>query len=74
MSASYPNGQVVGNVSKETTRCELIRVQGKDETTKRMATINFSAGHVNAVEFCTSMYNMPELDTLLEAFKTAKGI
>lgn len=74
VAASYPTGEVVCNISKETTRKELISVEGIDETLKRMNTINFSAGHVNAVEFCTSMFGMPELDTLLAAYSAQNNI
>lgn len=68
VSAAYPTNEIVANISKETTRKELISVQGVDEVTKRMNAINFSAGHVNAIEFCTSMLNMPMLDALLDDF------
>jgi hypothetical protein len=61
VSAAYPTNELVFNVSRETTSKELICVAGIDEFTQRMQTINFSAGHVNAVEFCTKMLDMPSL-------------
>ncbi len=64
-----PNGGVVFNISKETTKKEIVSVEGVDETTKRMCTINLSAGHVNAVEICTNLLGMPSLDQMLESFK-----
>lgn len=69
VSAAYPTNQIVANISKETTRKELLDVQGVEETPKRMCTIGFSAGHVNALSFCTTMLNMPTLDALLEDFQ-----
>jgi hypothetical protein len=64
VSAAYPtNGQVL-NVSKETTSKELISIDGIDEHTKRMMTINFSGGRTNAVEFATVMYRLPTLPQL----------
>ena len=68
MSVRDPNGGVAINISKETTKKELSSVEGVDEHTKRMCTINLSAGHVNAVEICTNLLGMPSLDQMLEAF------
>ena len=68
ISGAYPSNELVCNVSKQTTSKELIEIKGIDEITQRMQTINFSGGHTNAVEFCTKMYGMPTLDTLLDAF------
>lgn len=63
-----PNGGVALNISKETTKKEVISVENVDEQTRRMCTINLSAGHVNAIEICTNMLGMPSLDEMLEAF------
>jgi hypothetical protein len=68
VAGSYPNTGVAANISKETTKKELSSVAGVDENTKRMCTINLSAGHVNAVEICTNLLGMPSLDQMLEAF------
>jgi hypothetical protein len=69
VEGSYPSGGIVLNVSKETTKKEIIEIEGVDENTRRMCTINLSAGHVNAVEICTKMLGMPTLDQMLEAFQ-----
>ena len=63
-----PNGGAVFNISKETTRKELVEIEGISEYTRRMQGINLSAGQTNAVEVCVGLFNMPTLDTLLEAF------
>lgn len=70
ISGAYPSNELVENVSKQTTSKEIIEIKGVNETTQRMQTINFSGGHTNAVEFCTKMYGMPTLDTLLDAFNS----
>lgn len=70
VAASYPNGGAVFNISKETTKKEIHRIEGVSELMQRMQGINLSAGHVNAVEYCTGIYGMPQLDQLLEAFET----
>jgi hypothetical protein len=71
VSASYPNGGSVFNVSKETTKAEMCAIESIDEYTQRMQGINLvTAGHVNAVEFCQTMYNFPSLVKLLDEFNT----
>lgn len=69
VSASYPNGGCVFNISKETTSKELLRINGVTEEMRRMQGVNLSAGHTNAVEFCTGMYGLPSMETLLKSFQ-----
>jgi hypothetical protein len=65
VSASYPTGQVVMNISKATTVTEIIRnMDAAIEKRRRMNTINFTSGHVNALEFCEEMSNMPTLEEI----------
>lgn len=70
VSASYPNGGVVFNISKETTSKELISVAGIDDSIVRMQGINLSGGPTNAVEFCTQMYGLPTLEQALGHFQS----
>jgi hypothetical protein len=69
VSASYPNGEDAMNISKETTHREVVDIEGVSEYTRRMQGLNLSAGHVNAVEFCTDLFGMPQLTELLSAFE-----
>lgn len=70
VTASYPNGGATLNISKETTVNEIGRIEGIDEYTQRMQNINLiTAGHVNAVEYCTSMFNFPTMFELLDEFE-----
>lgn len=66
--ASYPWGEVVFNISKETTKKELVSIDGVSEYVRRMQGINLSGGATNSVEFCSAMFGMPSLDKMLEAF------
>lgn len=68
VSAAYPSTEVFLNISKETTFRELSAIRGVSEETKRFATINLSASHVNAVEIAVDIFKAPTLDTLLEEF------
>lgn len=74
VSASYPNGECVFNISKETTKKELISIEGVSEHTRRMQGINLSAGASNAVEFTTGMFKMPTMIQWLEAYRNNEAI
>lgn len=74
VSASYPNGECVFNVSKSTTKKELCRVAGVQEYMQRMQGINLSAGHVNAVEFGQAMFKLPSMEEMLKAFIESEGV
>lgn len=69
MNIKNPNGGSVFNVSKETTKKEMGKINGIDEYTQRMQGINLAtAGHVNAVEYCTAMFNFPTMPEMLREF------
>lgn len=70
MSASYPNGEVVFNISKATTRKELISIDGVSEHQRRMQGINLSGGPTNAAEFCQEIFSAPTFDVLCDRFLT----
>lgn len=74
VSASYPNGECVFNISKGTTKKELCSIQGVSEQLQRAQGINLSAGHTNAVEFVVDLYKAPQMDDWLTAFCKAQGI
>jgi hypothetical protein len=69
VAASYPNGEAVANISKETTAKEIVKIEGIDEYTQRMMGINLSSGATNAVEICTGLFGLPPLALLLEEFE-----
>ena len=66
--SSYPTCTLVANVSKATTRKELIRIQGIDESVFRMQNLNIIFGEVNSLDYCTTMFSMPKPKDLLEQF------
>lgn len=63
VAASYPNGETCFNISKETTVRELCSIEGIDESVFRKQNMGISAGHVNAIDYCSTMLGFP---TLLE--------
>lgn len=68
VEGSYPNGGASLNISKETTKRELLKIEGLDEREIRMGGINLSGGHTNAVEIACSLYKLPTFDVLLSRF------
>lgn len=70
VEGTYPNEEILMNISKETTAQELAKVQGMSEATRRAVGINLSGGHVNAVEIVVKSYGAPTMDQLLAAFQT----
>jgi len=69
ISSSYPSNTVALNVSKATTKTELISVEGKDEFTTRMQGLNLSGGASNSVEFCRRMLDLPDSRALVNMFQ-----
>lgn len=67
VSASYPNTEILMNISKETTWRELSRIRGITEAIQRQTSINLSAAPTNSVEICTNIMKFPTLVELGEA-------
>ncbi|MNU65288.1 hypothetical protein D3C71_545770 [compost metagenome] len=67
--STYPNVQVILNISRETTRRELYKIAGVPDRIQRMQGINITGGHVNAVEVVCSIMKAPNFDMLLEDFQ-----
>jgi hypothetical protein len=69
IEGSYPNGECVFNISKETTSKELISIEGISDEMQRAQAINLSSGKSNAVEIATTLFKLPTFDKLLEEFE-----
>lgn len=68
--SSYPSCTQVANVSKVTTRKEVIKIGDIEEKVFRNANINLISGEVNAVEYSTTMFKAPRLEELLDMYDT----
>lgn len=68
VEGSYPNGELVMNLSKETTYRELSRIEGIPETVQRANGINILGGYVNAAQFCNEIYGLPNFRELEALF------
>ena len=67
-TSSYPSDIIVANVSKETTKREIITIEGIDESVFRLQNINCLGGSVNAVQYCTTMFNFPQPEDVYKYF------
>lgn len=65
---AYPSGEIILNVSKETTAIEVCDIEGVSEEARRRAGINMTGGKTNAIEICNDIMNMPYIDDVLAAF------
>jgi hypothetical protein len=74
ITATYPTGECIANISRETTVCELVAIEGLDDRTQRSVGINLTGGHVNAAEICTRVFKAPTFDVLLSDYLKIKGI
>ena len=67
-TAAYPNGILVMNISKRTTKRELIKIEGIPESLFRMQNLNLVIGETNAIEYCVNMFGFDAPDKLLSTF------
>ena len=68
VSASYPNGEVCYNISKETTKKELLEIKGIPEEIYKYENMLLITGHVDALQWCSSMLGFPKLGELLSLY------
>jgi hypothetical protein len=69
ITQAYPTGEVIMNVSKETTCIELCEIEGVSEEARRRQGINLTGGNTNAIEICNELLNMPYIHDVLDVFK-----
>ena len=66
IEGSYPTSEIILNISKETTRREMCKIEGLDEFTKRNIGLNLTNARGNAVEIACNALSLPSFDQLLE--------
>ena len=71
--SSYPNCTLVANVSKRTTRKEIISIGDIPERVFRMQNLNFIFGLTNASEYTQTMFGFPTFSELNQQFKLHKA-
>lgn len=58
-TSAYPSATEVANISKGTTKREIIAIEGIEEDDFRIANMNIVMGSVNAMEYSIKMFNAP---------------
>lgn len=71
-SSGYPSNTMVCNVSKETTKREIIAIEGFEEIDFKLQNINILSGPVNALEYCQTMFGFPTLDECLAIYLASR--
>lgn len=69
IGSTYPNGEILMNLSKMTTMMEVCRVAGVLPSNQRLLGINLTGGPVNAIEIMTGTMKAPTPWELLEEFQ-----
>lgn len=72
IEGTYPNGEDIMNISKETTYRELHLIRGLTEDERRQVGIDLSGGVSNAVEICTKVLQLPSLSQLGDIYMKHK--
>jgi hypothetical protein len=72
ITSTYPNGEIIMNLSKETTMMELGRIKGIEKDRQRLIGINLTGGPANAIELLTEVTGAPNPVQLLELYKASK--
>ncbi len=65
VEGTYPNEEVLFNISKETTAQELCIIRGVPEIYRRAIGVNLSGGFVNAAEICQQVYQAPSFEDIV---------
>lgn len=70
---AYPSGEIIANISKETTWIELLDIAGIPEESRRRAGINMTGGATNAIEVANDLFGLPDLMEALNKFEKDKA-
>lgn len=65
---AYPTGEIIMNISKETTAIEIKSIQGVSDAARRRSGINLTGGQVNAIEIANELFNKPSIHDVLPVF------
>lgn len=69
--SGYPSNGMAANVSKDTTSRQVLEIMGIEKEEFKLQNINLMFGKVNAIEYCTTMFNFPLPLDLIKELKTA---
>lgn len=73
IGSTYPNGEIIMNLSKMTTMYEVCRIAGVTPSKQRLVGVNLTGGPVNSIEIMTEVMKAPDPFELLELFNRELG-
>lgn len=73
IGSTYPNGEIIMNLSKMTTMYEVCRIAGVTPSKQRLVGVNLTGGPVNSIEIMTEVMKAPDPWDLLDAFEKELG-
>lgn len=73
IGSTYPNGEIIMNLSKMTTMYEVCRIAGVTPSKQRLVGVNLTGGPVNSIEIMTETMKAPDPFELLELFNRELG-
>ncbi|MCY1331291.1 hypothetical protein D9M68_19530 [compost metagenome] len=69
IGSTYPNGEIIMNLSKMTTMYEVCRIEGVTSSKQRLVGVNLTGGPVNSIEIMIDTMKAPDPFMLLEQFE-----
>lgn len=69
IGSTYPNGEIILNLSKMTTMYEVCRIAGVTTSKQRLVGVNLTGGPVNSIEILMETMKAPDPFELLAAFE-----
>lgn len=65
VTGAYPVGQIIYNLSRETTKLEVCTIEGICEEIRRTAGRNLTAPRVNALRLANELFKLPDATSIL---------
>lgn len=72
IASTYPNGQIILNLSKDTTALELCKIRGVSTEEQILLGVNLTGGKVNSIEIMTTIGRLPTLRDMLDIYDQSK--
>jgi hypothetical protein len=69
IGSTYPNGEIIMNLSKMTTMYEVGKIAGVTRSKQRLIGVNLTGGTVNSIEIMMEAMKAPSPFDLLDAFR-----
>jgi len=68
VEGTYPNEEILMNISRATTMMEVVDIQGLTEVQRRSIGAHLSGGDVNAAEISRELFKAPDLEQLMQMY------